>query len=146
VSTEPEAKNVAAIRRWLAKHRPDVRGQGALTMNTAKQIVDFKPDVYKCDTIKEWIEADGYFAAVDREVEPMATVVGRLTMADLMAAHSEATIALCGPLRDEARERWQEALKAVCEAIGDRFDMLARQANENLPHQIRNLRGHGDDD
>jgi hypothetical protein len=44
VSTEPEAKNVAAIRRWLAKHRPDVRGQGALTMNTAKQIVDFIKD------------------------------------------------------------------------------------------------------
>lgn len=24
MSAEPEAKNVAAIRRWLTKHRPDV--------------------------------------------------------------------------------------------------------------------------
>lgn len=101
---------------------------------------------YVCDTLKDWVDADGYFMAVDQEVEPLAIVTARLTMAELMAAHSEATIALCGPLRDKARERWQEALSAVCKAIGDRFDMLAKQANENIPHQIRCLRGHGDND
>jgi hypothetical protein len=84
----------------------------------------WKTDIYKCDTIKEWVEADGIYAAVDRGVEPAATVASRLSMANLVAAHSEATIALCGPIPDDLRERWLTALDAVCNEIGARFERL----------------------
>ena len=86
--------------------------------------------VYKCDTLKDWVEADGVYAAVGREVEPLETVIKRLPMADLMAAHSEATMVLCGHLHLTGRFRWEQALAAVCKAIGERFDALAQQVSE----------------
>lgn len=72
-------------------------------------------------TVAAWVVRDG-----DQYAREMVeSVVERATMRELMEAHSETTIKLCSPLNDEMRERWEEALKAVCEEIGERFDRLS---------------------
>lgn len=75
----------------------------------------------------EWIERDGNKYAA----EPAESVAHRLPMADLMRAHSTATIRLCGPLHNNERELWEEALEAVCQEIGKRFEGLTARVDEH---------------
>lgn len=91
-------------------------------------------------TVAAWVIRDGD----QYTTEMVESVVERLTMRQLMEAHSEATIKLSSTLNDEMRGRWEEALKAVCEEIGDRFDRLNAQT-EHL-QQIQTLQRGGEDE
>lgn len=73
------------------------------------------------DSIAEWVityhnRPDGYMP------HGVGLVAERMSTADLFRAHAECIRYLAGPLRDAERERWAEALDAVCETLGKRVD------------------------
>jgi hypothetical protein len=74
-----------------------------------------EPEPYTYAGLNEWVE--------DKYPHESATAVAkRYSMADLMREHSVITRWLCAPLSDDVRARWLDALDAVCEEIGARFD------------------------
>ena len=83
------------------------------------------------ETMADWVEhacgrlePDGCYGA--------GLVAERMRTADLLMAHSEATLKLAGALPDGDREAWGDALKATCEEIAVRLDK-ARGALDDVP-------------
>lgn len=83
------------------------------------------------ETMADWVEHACGRLEPD-ECYETGLVAERMRTADLLMAHSEATVKLVGVLSGEDRKAWKEALKATCEEIAVRLDK-ARGAIDDVP-------------
>lgn len=79
-----------------------------------------------CATMAEWVDSHDHPVFVQESAEYVAE---RFAGAALFRAHAAATIKLCCPLRNHERERWDEALAAVCDELGKRLDAANNAAH-----------------
>lgn len=64
-------------------------------------------------TMSGWVQYGALGAALTAE---------QMSTADLFREHAECVRMLCTPVMGDLRERWEDALDAVCEELGKRVD------------------------
>ena len=90
-----------------------------------KRAID--PDVPQIRSIQDWVGFERQYMYRP----PPASEFARLRMTEgLLLDMSDATIALCGPISDDDRERWTEARAAVAAELASRVESVGSHSQD----------------
>lgn len=86
-----------------------------------------EPETPQIQSIHDWV---GFETEHGYRPPPASRFAARRMTKDLFLDMSDATIALCGPISDDAREQWTDARAAVAEELASRVESVGSHTHD----------------